>query len=106
MLKDGQRAGYIRLEEREQGEQEISLAVTPSCRGQRVATGALAQVLDRAKSDHRTNKVLAVVHRQNMDSLKLFSRSGFVQSPEGLSSSDFILLVLNTNSRYGDESGE
>ncbi len=66
-----------------QGEVEIGYGVAPSCRGRGHATGAVAAMLDYARSDPAVHAVTAATAAANRASQRALERNGFAQAGTG-----------------------
>jgi RimJ/RimL family protein N-acetyltransferase len=78
--RDGQPVASVRFDQSRDSdaEAEVSIAVAPEARGQGVGTAALEVGADQvAATLPSVTQVLAVVHRDNEPSLRMFSKAGY-----------------------------
>ena len=81
---EGQRAGQIRFDKLENGVFEISIALAPDFRGRGVGKKALQLGVEKVKLEQKAEKIIAVVNKQNIGSLRFFEKANFIlQNQEG-----------------------
>lgn len=79
----GEPVGFVRLAS-VAGETQIVLLVEKRRWGRRLGGAILQEALKLAFFEMRAPKVVAVIHRDNLRSLRLFARVGFVQERDGV----------------------
>lgn len=78
----GEPVGFVRLAS-VAGETQIVLLVEKRRWGRRLGGAILQEALKLAFFEMRAPKVVAVIHRDNLRSLRLFARVGFIQERDG-----------------------
>lgn len=85
------RVGYLRVRVSDEDASEVSIGIDPSFQGMGIASRIFAQTRF-FEMDSKTEKFVTTVHKDNLKSLKLFSRYGFINPREHSVMKDFLVL--------------
>ena len=77
VLEDGEKAGMIRFDEKEDGKTEISIAVSPEMRGRGIGTSLLELGCRTHLNNWDKKSIFATIKKVNEISIKIFTRCGF-----------------------------
>jgi UDP-2,4-diacetamido-2,4,6-trideoxy-beta-L-altropyranose hydrolase len=89
---DGEPVAVVRFD-RSDPDSELSINLAPACRGSGLGGQVLGKACEWFRETHRSERLVATIHRGNAASQRIFEQAGFVRSG-GLSNPDFDRYVL------------
>jgi deoxyribonuclease IV len=94
---DGDKIGTIRFEFKNNFF-EISVIVNPKFRNKSYGASIISQAISKFIQTHKGSKILAQVKKDNLASIKVFQRAGFIKKEEDDSK---VTLEYNSNLKFG-----
>ncbi len=71
--------GYVRFDQKDSRDFEISIAIAPAFRGFGLGGESLALSLSKFRTIYPSVRIIATVHEENNKSLNFFLRAGFLE---------------------------